>query len=236
MSGGAFQLKYMKKLIVPICLVLAVALSAFFSGRTLGRIVSENKVSGQYNSNGVNAPSLSTTGLVKSNGLTNFQKVVTIPKGENYFFFTNNTKDTIWFDDAKVITAGTASSSVKIFVYATSTNSLLGREHFTNPTVTAVDQLLNGVLISTSTAATSTSPFTESLQASPKTKGIVGLTAGRSMLMWIQNASGASGAPATVCNGATCESATSTRLGIGPVTIFLGGFSTSTVEFNQYQD
>jgi hypothetical protein len=226
-----------KKLIVPAVIAVVVIVAGTPAPIIIEKTVPGNSVSGQYNSISPQVPSVTVDGLVKSNGVWNVQKVMTIASGQNLSIYTNKTNSTMYFTEASIVTAGTASSSVNIYAIATSSSAILtGQQHYIAPPTTYGRTLLSGVFLATTTVATTTSTITEAMNANPaRSNGLVAVPAGWSLWVWIQNGTVSSGNPASKCTQPTCAQATSTELGVTPLTAIIKGFSTSTEEFNQYQ-
>src|SRR3990167_1889491 len=82
---------------------------------------------------------VTASGCVASNGITSCQKKLTVDAragGLNYATWENKTSKTFYITDGSVFTAGTASSAVKMFLYATTGPSTIrAGEQYTNPTV-----------------------------------------------------------------------------------------------------
>ena len=184
---------------------------------------------------------LTASGLVSSNGVTFFQKVITLTSGDNYESWLNQIGQTLYVTDATIITGATASSSSKLYLYATTSPAVLrSGEHFTAPTVDVTNRILSGVLLATSSAATTTSSINEAaynVLSSNLTNGVVPVANGERILLWLQNATASGGVPAGRCSfnatASSCDAATSTN-SVYPVTAVVRGFFASEVEVNAF--
>lgn len=245
----------MNKLISPIVSGLAVILVLFLGISfgspkvTVNVPASTEAVGGQYNSNGSNVPSITVEGLVKSNGVSNFQKAGLVVNGKLSFapgsalsVFTNKTAATIWVESSSIFTSGTSTASgVSLYLFATTSQAIVASQYYTAPAVALNQRLIYQAYLATSSAATTTSSIIEAAQntnAGIKSAGLVPIYVGHSIMLLAQNATSGAGTPLASCNeGAltNCYQATSTSLGLGNVETFIRGFSTSTEDFNQYQ-
>lgn len=192
-------------------------------------------VGGATDTNGIDtAGPLKTSNVVTSNGITRIPMTLTLSQSDNFEYWSNPFKDSIWIDHA-AFTASAASSSERYFLYASTTSRIAGAEHYTNPTIAFENKILTPARFATSTTATTTAISREfALNSSGVTAGLVELRAGMSVIFWKQNASGLAGAPNGACNGSTCEAATSTNSGDIPAVAYFSGYSTTTQQLTPF--
>ena len=199
-------------------------------------------VSGTVSGLDTTAANITATGLVSSNGVTSFSKEIVLTEGDNYETWENKTSKTLYITDATILTNGVASSSVKVYLYSTTSPATLrSGEHFIIPTVAPARRVLVGAFLATSSAATTTSTIYGSSHNGVSTgAGIVKVAPGERLLLWVQNATGGSTTnPLTICSfnasASSCDAATSTRLGIYPVTAIIHGFFIDPVQLSPGQ-
>lgn len=224
--------------IVGIAAIVLVALALLFGGGggEKQKQTDDSTLGGPVNTIGIDtAGPVKTSNVFTSNGITRIPMTLTLSVSDNFEYWTNPFKDSIWIDTA-MMTASAASSSEKYFLYASTTSKINAAEHYTNPTVTLENRILNPAVFATSTTATTTSIATEAAlnSSSQRTNGLVQLKRGMSVIFWKQNASGVSNAPNPLCKGATCEAATSTNSGDIPAVAFFSGYSTTTQQLSSF--
>ncbi len=161
----------------------------------------------------------------------------TIGVGSNSVSWTNNTSKTIYADYGQMgFPSGTASSSYTFWLFATSTNSIATHNYdvFTtgNSGTASTTFLIRGFVVATSTMATkyASSTVDSTMEAARLAKtpptdnqgglgGHLVIPAGWTVFGVVLNGSGASFAPLATCNGASCETATSTNRGFQTVNV-----------------
>lgn len=164
-----------------------------------------------------NFPSWFTNGLSvgnNSNGNTGvFTNAVAgqIGPGANTAHWTNNTGHTVFIPLVVLHTTGTASSSMKLIVSASTTVPALADDF--NALNLPMNDVAISTIVATSSTATTTSNLLSVAQNSSKSSGVISVAAGSSLNIVMHNASGVANAPLNTCNGASCETATSTNRG-----------------------
>jgi len=157
-------------------------------------------------------------------------KYGTIASGSNEGSYRNTTGGVECVDLAVVKTNGTASSSMKFYGFATSSSAVPSQHDYT-AIAFGGDSLISATLLATSTTATTTNSYLAlASEQSGRGNGIVCLDQLDYFITYFQNASGIANAPNALCNGATCEEATSTNNGLGTVEWFIRTFATSTTQ------
>ena len=142
--------------------------------------------------------------------------------GDNEDFWTNDTGNTVFFDKSVVTTSGTASSSYRLYQFASSSPTVPSGNYYsalTEGNSRIGNALIGGIVIATSTAATSTNSTMASIVG--KGAGVIAVPAGWSLITYYQQVDSAS------CGG-VCEPATSTNNGLGKVTWTAHSFATSS--------
>lgn len=218
----------MKKLsifgIIVATLLSIVALGVAISKNEPAAPVQAEQLKGESNLDLLN---LNQIGV---NGVSDFSLEGSMVAGTSTDFWINNTGVTVFVYDLSVFTDGTASSTYKFFAEA-STSPIALIELTTLSTPSWENAIINGVLIPTSTAATSTSHLWD--VGVNNRKHPVGIKAGQRLNLHLQNAGGTATFTAvqTDCTSTgKCESATSTNRGFNVVWM-AKLFSTSTAEF-----
>lgn len=148
-------------------------------------------------------------------GLFHIPVQTVIGAGSNDATWLNNTGKTVYIDYGQTMTTGVASSSFKIYVFATSTATISPAHYSTAIGYDATSTpLINGITIATSTFATTTN----STMAAAKGvgNGTIVVPSGWYVHTYLQ----AVDAPGCGGTGA-CEQSTSTNRGIGTITTWL---------------
>lgn len=135
-----------------------------------------------------------------------------IPAGQTNATWRNTFPNEVYCSNATFSSGGTASTTYHFNLYATSTNGLAAAHNYTLLTdaiIGANARLIRNWQVATSTTATTTS--TAKLES---WENFVVVGSGNYLVGTIQNLpTGGGGAG---CNGATCETATSTNRGVSP--------------------
>lgn len=167
---------------------------------------------------------------VDFNGVSELWKTVAIGAGTSTAYYKNTTPGRVTVDFLAMQSTGTASSSYKIYAFATTTTNPPTQHLYTNPTATWNRSLLAGILIATSTAATSTNSVKLANYTNTNSAGTIDLEVGESLQFFLLNSSGVANVPLPTCNGDSCEAATSTNRGFN-LNFQLHLFATTTTGF-----
>lgn len=148
---------------------------------------------------------------ISLDGLTShIESSGTIPAGANQGFWTNKTGRTVYVDYADLAFQGVASSSVRVSV-ATSTTSSIAN-NFAAP----FGSLIDNQLLATSTPLAA-AIINSDIGAGTNGKGTIVVLPGVSVVFFFRQDD------IRACNGATCETATSTNRGFSTVQWFMQG-------------
>ncbi len=140
-----------------------------------------------------------------------------ITAGSRLSYWYNDTGSPVYVTPAvQGWSSGTASTSLRVAMYATTTQptttaAVLDYATPTDAIVGPSALLFNQLYATSSTATTTNSAMATKAGTS---NGAVTVPVGGYLVVLLQNASGVSNAPNPLCNGATCETATSTKRGI----------------------
>ena len=135
-----------------------------------------------------------------------FSKSGTILAGQNQDGWTNDTGRTVYFDYGDAINTGTASSSFRISVVATSSASISPSMALTAPIANPAGGLLiDNVLLATSSPANFV--INSDINAGTQASGTVPVLSGQRIIFFLRQNS------AHFCTGSICETATSTNRG-----------------------
>lgn len=153
--------------------------------------------------------------------LTYGTQVLQVAAGTSTAFWRNMSGET-QFVLSRIVTSGTASTSYRHYV-GTTTAPVFPTGNYTVPLYSSS---ITGFVVATSTTATSTSSYGPygGLLVSDRW---IPVKTGEYVGYGLFNASGVALAPLATCNGATCETSTSTNRGFN-VTVILEMYATST--------
>lgn len=197
-----------------IILLLGVIVGKMFAGsRTIERIIE-------------NGTSLA--------GVTNFDDLAVGPRiqdyqggelvaGDNEDAWQNDTGRTVFADLGTITTSGTASSSYRFYMFATSSSAVPAGNYWTALTEASSrlgNSLIGGIVAPTSTTATTTNSITAA--AISKGTGVITIPSGWYLITYYQAVDTAA------CGATVCEPATSTNNGLGKVTWTAHTFATSS--------
>lgn len=158
----------------------------------------------------LNVPDVYTAGL----GLGNFGMVenfgqLVLNARQNDVAVRNTTGRTLYVRYAQSSTSGTASSSVRVYFFATTTATVAASHAYT-AIVPSNLGLITGAIIATSSAASTTNSIK---QAATTGQGVIVVPDGYYLHSYVQQGDLQAG-----CSGSVCETATSTNRGWGTLT------------------
>ncbi len=182
------------KILSAVGLVVALILSYAAYSKPATVVVKEVPVAGDISINNQDFPN-----GIKNGSQNTMWETVSIGPGVNKAFWKNTNGRAVILDYAEMITSGVASSTYKFYV-ATSTGTYT--TDYTAP-LPSTGLLIQGASVATSSVA---KVVTSAASSTGATAGAIRVLDGEYLMFTFQQ-------PGPACNGATCETSTSTNRG-----------------------